>query len=76
MNNIKSASGRNSSQLRCSPFGSANKCVSDFANASSKFLASLGTSDMPRTLSEMSKPAFEKGGFINIFKVINMEVKS
>jgi len=31
---------------------------------------------MPRTLSEMSKPAFEKGGFINIFKVINMEVKS
>jgi len=24
----------------------------------------------------MPKPAFEKGGFINIFKVINMEVKS
>ena len=29
---------------------SLNRCISDFANASSKFLAPLGTSDMPRTL--------------------------
>ena len=36
----------------------------------------FGTSYSPNTLSEMPKPAFEKGGFINIFKVINMEVKS
>jgi len=43
----------NSSQLRCSPFGSANKCVSDFAIALSKFLASLGTSYVRKTLSEM-----------------------
>ena len=32
---------------------SSNRCISDFAIVSSKFLASLGTSDMPRTLSEM-----------------------
>ena len=33
----------------CSP----NRCISDFAIAPSKFLAPLGTSDMPRTLSEI-----------------------
>jgi len=33
--------------------GSPNRCISDFANAASKFLASLGTSDMPGTLSEI-----------------------
>ena len=32
-----------------------NRCISDFANASSKFLASLGTSDMPRTLGDIAK---------------------
>ena len=31
-----------------------NRCISDFANAPSKFLASLGTSDMPNTLSDIS----------------------
>ena len=36
-----------------SPFGSANKCVSDFAIALSKFLASLGTSDVRKTLDEI-----------------------
>ncbi len=30
-----------------------NRCISDFAIASSKFLASLGTSDMPRMLAEI-----------------------
>jgi len=30
-----------------------NKCISDFADAPSKFLAPLGTSDMPQTLSAM-----------------------
>jgi len=34
------------------------------------------TSYVRQTLSEMPKSAFEKGGFINIFKVINMELKS
>ncbi len=33
------------------PFGSPNRCISDFAIALSKFLASLGTSDMPRTMN-------------------------
>jgi len=32
-----------------------NRSISDFANASSKFLASLGTSDMPRTLGDIAK---------------------
>ena len=32
---------------------SHNRCISDFANAPSKFLASLGTSDMPKPLSEI-----------------------
>ncbi len=32
-----------------------NRCISDFANASSKFLAPLGTSDMPKTLSEIAR---------------------
>ena len=45
--------GGHSALLRTFPFGSLNKCVSDFANAPSKFLASLGTSDMPKTLAEM-----------------------
>ena len=45
---------RNSSlALAGSPFGSANRCVSDFAIALSKFLASLGTSYVRKTLSEM-----------------------
>jgi len=30
-----------------------NRCISDFANVPSKFLASLGTSYVRRTLSEM-----------------------
>lgn len=29
-----------------------NKCISDFADAPSKFLAPLGTSDMPKTLDD------------------------
>jgi len=33
-------------------FESLNRCASDFAITSSKFLASLGISDMPRTLAE------------------------
>jgi len=42
--------------FRSSPLtGLPNRCFSDFANASSKFLAPLGTSDMSRTLSEISK---------------------
>jgi len=45
---------RNSSPaLAGSPFGSANKCVSDFAIASSKFLAPLGTSDVRKMLDEI-----------------------
>ena len=36
------------------PFGSPNRCISDFAIALSKFLAPLGTLDMPRTLSEIA----------------------
>jgi len=32
-----------------------NRCISDFTNASSKFLAPFGTSDMSRMLSEISK---------------------
>ena len=44
---------RNSSLALASlPFGSA-KCVSDFAIAPSKFLASLGTSYVCKTLSEI-----------------------
>ncbi len=35
------------------PFELSNRCISDFANNPSKFLASLGTSDMPKTLVEM-----------------------
>ena len=45
--------------------GSPNKCISDFTNASSKFLTPLGTSDMPKTLAEIPHAAF------GIFK--NME---
>ncbi len=37
--------------------GSPNRCISDFADTSSKFLAMLGISDMPRTLSEIANPA-------------------
>ncbi len=40
--------------LTALPFGSPNRCISDFADAPSKFLAPLGTSDMPRTLSEIA----------------------
>jgi len=43
-----------SAGLRTLPLGSLNRCISNFANAPSKFLAPLGTSDMPRTLSEMA----------------------
>ena len=38
---------------------SSNRCISDFAIATSKFLALLGTSDMPETLSEISAVAFK-----------------
>ncbi len=44
----------NSAVLHTLPFGSPNRCISDFANASSKFLASLGTSDIPKTLGDIS----------------------
>ena len=33
--------------------GSPNRFISDYANAPSKFLASLGTSDMPRMFGEI-----------------------
>jgi len=33
---------------------SPNRCISNFANAPSKFFALLGTSDMPRMLYEMA----------------------
>lgn len=36
-----------------------NRCISDYADAPSKFLASLGTSDIPQTLGEMPKPAMK-----------------
>ena len=39
--------------LTAFPFGSPNRCISDFADAPSKFLATLGTSDMPKTLCDM-----------------------
>ena len=40
-----------SAVLRTLPLsGALNRCISDFAIASSKFLAPLGTSDMPKTL--------------------------
>ncbi len=35
------------------PSGRLTGCISDFANALSKFLATLGTSDMPRTLGDI-----------------------
>ena len=41
----------NSAVLRTLSFGSLDRRISDFANASSKFLASLGTSDIPKTLA-------------------------
>ncbi|CAD7768554.1 hypothetical protein FHEFKHOI_00321 [Candidatus Methanoperedenaceae archaeon GB50] len=37
---------------RGSPFGSPNRCISDFAITPSKFLASLGTSHIPRTVRQ------------------------
>ena len=40
---------------RGSPFGFANRCILDFANAPSKSLTSLGTSDMPKSLGDMEK---------------------
>jgi len=36
----------------------------------------LRASHTRNPLSEMPKPAFEKGGFINILKVMNMGIKS
>ena len=36
-----------------SPFGSPNRCISDFANAPFKFLAPFRTSHMPRTLGDI-----------------------
>ncbi len=33
---------------------SLNRCISDFANAQSKFLATLGTLDMPKPLDAIS----------------------
>jgi len=33
---------------------SPNRCISDFAIASSKFLASFGTSDMPKPLGAIA----------------------
>ena len=48
--------GRHSAVLRTLPLsGSLNRCISDFANASPKFLALLGTSDTPRTLADIAK---------------------
>ena len=47
-----------------SPFGSSNRCISDFTIASSKFLALLGTSDMPETLGEAAA-TISHSGFIN-----------
>jgi len=37
------------------PFRSPNRCIPDFANALFKFLAPLGTSDMPKSLGDMEK---------------------
>ena len=37
-----------------------NRSISDFADAPSKFLAPLGTSDMPKTLSEIPNPALKR----------------
>jgi len=42
------------SLLALTSFGSYNRCISDFANALSKFLAPLGTSDMPKPLGDIS----------------------
>ncbi|SNR83689.1 hypothetical protein [Desulfurobacterium atlanticum] len=42
------------SLLALTSFGSYNRCISDFAIAPSKFLASLGTSDMPKTLDKIA----------------------
>jgi len=39
---------------------SPDRCISAFANVPSKFLASLGISDMPRTLSEMPAVALKR----------------
>jgi len=36
-------------------FGSLNRRIFDFANAPSKFLASLGTSDMPKPLGDIAE---------------------
>jgi len=35
--------------------GSPNRCISDFANTPSKFLATLGTSDIPNTLGVIGR---------------------
>jgi len=48
-----------------------NRCIFDYANAPSKSLASLGTSDMPRTLYEMPESALkDKLIYKNKLKVI------
>lgn len=41
--------------LALTSLGSYNRSISDFAIAPSKFLASLGTSDMPWTLAAIAK---------------------
>ena len=48
------------SLLALTSFGSYNRCISNFANAPSKFLASLGTSDMPRLFYEIPSLSFKK----------------
>jgi len=47
---------------------SPNRCIFDFANASSKFLATLGTSDIFGTLAEIPHVAF--GIFKNMREII------
>ena len=40
---------------------SDNRCISHFANAPSKFLATLRTSDIPGTLSEIARVSDIRG---------------
>lgn len=52
-----------SAVLRTLPLsGSLNRCISDYANAPSKLLALLGTSDMPKPLYEIARNIRGKGG--------------
>jgi len=45
-----------------------NRCISNFANALSKFLASLGTSDMPQPLFEIPSSASKVISIYNVRK--------